>query len=843
MTQESLPIDALRAELDAALSTHPMLVVQAPTGSGKSTRLPLWLRDHTDQPVLVIEPRRVACCALATYLAKLAGEPVGRSIGYSVRFEDVRSAKTKILFVTPGVALRMAHKLNLGGAFPFGAVLIDEFHERGWEVDLCSAILRHHLKRWGGRLIWTSATLEAEALVERLGAHLMRSEGRTYPVEIEYMAQEVHAPTDEDLERRVARAIRHILNQPGDKGEILVFLPGRGEIAGCEEALGGLAREHGLELVPVHASLPMDRLARAFEARHGVRRVFLATNVAETSVTLPGVTWVVDSGLVRMQQHRAGRVALALVPASQAAMDQRAGRAGRVAPGRCLRLWDRHWPAQASTPPEIVRAELDDVVLQAACCGLEGRAFDEAPWVTQPPPFAVQRARARLERAGALDARGHITARGRVLAALPVSVQESRLMVEAPPELAATVADLVALMQRSGRLMLPTSDARVQEAREVLCEGCRHEVAEALVVLRRGDARRHALHPSGLEEARKLADALRATIGVKQRVTDDTSPLPEDDALACYMARCLPEAAFALRPRVQKERPDAAERPGYAKRRPWANGEVEVGVEAYVPHAAADREHVERHPPTVGVLLQNTWIGDGKSVRGTGSLLLPCSPAALAAAGVGELEVGELAVERVGGGWRIEAPVVQVLAGVRLASERRTLEGQALREAAARLVLDNRIFKGAAARLRDRLHLWAMLSAWLPEDGEPHWTGAKLGPAPEDERAWLVERLGALGLETCDELELLSGDDLVPDLSASGLSDEELASLLADFPRVWVYLGGSFACEVQPRARKVWIEPIDQTAKKAKEPPREVLPRFRGFGVMYRQASRVLKLR
>jgi ATP-dependent helicase HrpB len=596
--------------------------------------------------------------------------------------------------------------------------------------------------------------------------------------------------------------------------------------------------------VPVHASLPMERLARAFEERRGQRRVFLATNVAETSVTLPGVTWVVDSGLVRMQLHRAGRVALALAPASQAAMDQRAGRAGRVAPGRCVRLWDRHWPAQASTPPEITRAELDDVLLQAACCGLDGEAFDRAPWVTQPPVFAVQRARARLERAGAMDGRGRITERGRALAALPASVAESRLMIEAPPELAATVADLIALMQRSGRLVLPVGagEERLQEAREALFEGCRHEVAEALVALRRGDARRHNLHPSGLEEARKLSTALRAIIGIKTPPTKDDAPLPDDDALATYMARCLPEAAFAMRPRAAR---DAGKEEGGRgnKRKPWANGEVEVGVSPYIPHGEADREHVARHPATLGVLLQNAWIGDGKSVRGVGSLLLPCSPAALAAAGVGELEVGELALERVKGGWSVEAPVVQTLAGVRLAGERRALTGAALRAAVAELIRANRLFKGAAERLRDQLHLWGMLRDWLPEDGEPHWTPGALPEPPADEQAWLVSRLESLGLESCDELELISADDLMPELSASGLGVDELAALLTDFPRVWVYLGGAFRCEVQPRSRKVWIEPIDATAKKAKEPPREVLPRFRTFGIMYRQASRVVRLR
>jgi ATP-dependent helicase HrpB len=838
--KNSLPIDVLRADVTAALARHNQLVVQAPTGSGKSTRLPLWLREDLGKNVLVVVPRDMACHALATYLSSLEGLPVGQRIGYSVRFEEARCETTEILFVTPDVALRMTRELNLGGEFPFGAVLVDEFHERGWEVDLCSAILRHHLPDWGGSIVWTSATLDAEGLATTLGAHLMRSEGRTYPVDIEYMPQDIRTPSGTDLDKRVVKAVRQILSKKGDEGEILVFLPSRVEIKACESALASLARERNLELFQMHDNLPMSQMAAAFKLnKNGKRRVFLATHIAETSVTLPGVTWVLDSGLVQMEVHRAGRIALAIVPVSRAAMDQRAGRAGRVAAGRCVRLWDDRWPPAVITPPEIARTELDDVLLQAACCGLQGETFDKAPWVTQPPVFAVQRARGRMGRVGALDERWHITDRGRALAALPVSVMESRLMIEAPPALAATVADLVALMQLDGRLVLPVekSATRMTLEREKVFEGCRNEVTEAIVAVRRGDVRTHGLHPGRLEEARKLSTALRAIIGVTANPQEDRSELPSDDALGLYMARCLPEAAFTMRPRAQTIL-------WTEKMKPWGNGEVEVHVLPYEPYHDVDRLHANRFPPVGGIILQNTWTGEGKSVRGEGSFVLPCTLHTLGVAEVGKQEVGELRVstDEESGQWEVQATLIRMLAGVEIARERRVLSGEPLREAVARLILEERLFQGILPKLRDGLHVWAALRDWSPRDVQPHWTLSQL-PVPPDEKGWLISRLAALGLEESAELEMISMEDLLPDLSPSGLDEEEQRAMLTDFPRMWLYMGGIYECQLQPRLRRAWLEPIDETSKKAKLPPRELLPRFRGFSVMYRQASREVQLR
>lgn len=854
-----LPVDAIRDTFDQTLATTTRpVIVTAPTGSGKSTRLPGWMAEHTDQKVMVVEPRRVACRSLATFLAKQAGEKVGESVGYSIRFEDVRSAKTRVLFVTPGVALRML----AGDDFGFGAVLIDEFHERGWEVDLIATILR--VKRASGALdaplVFTSATLDAESLAEELDAVILEASGRTYPVTIEYADDRgaVMMPTREDLDSRVERAVRDILARDKGDGEILVFLPGKGEIASCQKRLAALASGNSpIELLEVHASLPMHKLMKAFEApTPGRRRIFLATNVAETSVTLTGVTWVIDSGLVRMQLHRAGRTALALVPTSEASMDQRAGRAGRVREGTCIRLWNRNWAPQAITPPEIERIELDDLLLRAAICGLDGKVLERAPWVTAPPEFALTSARKRLRALRALDEKDTLTERGARLSELPVSAHEARLLLDPPPELAATVADLVAIMQRGTRLLLRPergrgSTDRIIEARRDLFEGIKDEVYEALVALRHGDPARHALHGSALAETRRIATSLRGLLDLEVRdptKSGDQSgeALPDREVLAAYLLQRAPEMGFVMRNRAQKNlgKPSKRKR---SNSQPWGNGAIELSVSPYRAHNEEDRVSAEDQP-IAGLILDHTWLGDkkGYGVHGFGNMLLPCSLETMAKFAESEVEVGDLQLERSRGEVAITARVERRLAGVTLSVKTEPLRGRELCEAAAQMTRDNRIFKGAWEELLDALHLWGLLAQWEPTLETEHWDLSKIDPPSSisEPLAYLADRFEALGLRSNEEMALLEGEDLIPDIAQeSGIMDFELDVLRQDFPRIWEHLGSRYHCNINVAARKVTLEPANHHARKGKEPSRDVLPRFQGFRVSYRQASRVFTLR
>lgn len=832
---ETLPVDEVRPQVVSALRAQALeasapLVVTAPTGSGKSTRIPLWMADELDGPILVVEPRRVACRSLAGWLSEQRGERVGQTIGYTVRFDDRRSEETRVVFATTGVALRMLSADD----WPFAGVLVDEFHERSWQVDLILAVLRE--RRQSGQtlpLVITSATLDVDQLTRDIGAEVVEASGRTYPVDVEY-AGNAKVPSARDLDQRVADAVARALDDDPD-GDVLVFLPGKGEIADCERALGPVVKKRDAEAVAVHGGLPPERMKRALAQSDTKRRVYLSTNVAETSVTLPGVTCVVDSGLARMRIHRGGRSALALVPIAEDSMDQRAGRAGRVRPGRCIRLWSQRFRPQTVTAPEIERIELDDVLLHAGVCGLDGAAVDDAPWVTEPPEFAVEGARSRLIEVGAFDREARITQKGRRLAELPVDGHDARMLIGAEGAMAGMACDLVALLQQNRPLFLAAGDAQVRKARVEACRGLKNEVYVEIAMLRRGDARRHRLHGGALREVRKVARSLRELVGAPVAdPTRDSSDFPAPTDFAAYLLERIPETAFVLRERALRRRSGGKPRPGRSE--PWGNGDVELSVWPYQPPRLEHEDEVDY--PTAGLVLDHFWIGDGATgVRGHGRMVLPCTYDQLADAGLGDETVGkvELRGKRPP---RIVARVERELAGVTISAREEPLRGARLCEAAADLILEGRLFRGAADAVRDDLHLWGILAEW-PEE-ERLWADH----APPEPRAYLVERLATLGLSTSDELALLEADDLRPDLvDELGAAGYQLERFAEDFPRTWEHMGSEYTCLVQPQSRKVILEPANKKAKRAKDPNASVLPRFRGFSVYYRNASRVVPIR
>lgn len=814
----------------------------APTGSGKSTTLPGWMAEECSKPVLVVEPRRVACRSLASYLSELAGEEVGRTYGYRVRFDESFSKDTKVLFVTTGVALQI-----LAGKEwrDFGAILVDEFHERSWEVDLIAAALleRRRKKLFKGPIVFTSATLETEELSERIGARVIESQGRTFPVAISYQEDQV-LPSQEGLDGRVERALRSALRND-DQGEVLVFLPGKGEISSLESTLQGLAREKNLELIPVHGSLPPEYLLRAFgKPKEGTQRVFLATNVAETSLTLPGVTLVIDSGLARMRIHRSGRSALALVPISRASMDQRSGRAGRVQAGRCIRLFSSRFRPQEENKPEIERIELDDLILQAGLSGLDGPLFDRALWLSRPPEFAVKEARERLQRMEALDQKFRLTEKGRVMASLPVGGDEARILLEPPHELASTAADVVALLQGRGDLLLPLSllggrQESVKEARSELFAGVDNEVFLQIRALRSGEAHSHGLHKSALEETRKIGARLRKILGVTPlRPDKDQSGLPERKDLVAFLLERIPEAAFVVRKRALTRRIEG--RAPRGKSEPWANGEIELSIWPFRSPGLAATGREKNSDPVAGIVLDHFWLGDGGAgVRGTGRLVLPCT--------YGELRDAELGVEEVSlvrAGYErghpfVRAQVHRTLAGVVLESGELGLRGRSLCREAGRAILDGALLKGSAEILREDLHVWDLMARW--PDLDRNWEGRE---GPGESVDYMEERLWNLGIRRAEDLLLVEVDDLRPDLPALlGAYRFDIDSMKEEFPSIWEHLGSRYFCEVRPLAREVILTPCDKKTSRREDPKDRFLPRFRGFKVTYLNASRRIVIR
>lgn len=429
MPPTALPIDPLLPDIAAALSASASLVIEAPPGAGKTTRVPPALLGGKvgSGDIVVLQPRRLPARMAAARVAEELHEEVGRTVGYTVRFEDVGGPHTRIRFMTEGILLRrlLADPLLQGTS----VVVLDEFHERHLATDLALALLARLQRRERPdlRIVVMSATLEAEPVSEFLGGcPAIRSEGRAFPVSVEY--SESHDPRP--LSDRIASSVRR-LYQSGCDGDVLVFLPGAGEIRRATDALSGWATDKQLLLVPLHGELSPAEQRRAVTPA-ARPKVILSTNVAETSVTIDGVVAVVDSGLARMASHSpwSGLPRLAVGKISQAAAIQRAGRAGRTRPGQALRLYTRH-DFDARRPyevPEIGRLDLSEALLTLAALGIgDAGRFD---WFESPGAAAIEAAASLLGKLGAIDGSGRLTATGREMLRFPAHPRLARLLVE-----------------------------------------------------------------------------------------------------------------------------------------------------------------------------------------------------------------------------------------------------------------------------------------------------------------------------------------------------------------------------------------------------------------------------
>jgi len=439
-----LPIDEVLPELERALRSARAVVLEAPPGAGKTTRVPWALQSWLgDSEVLVSEPRRLAARMAAKRVADERGEVLGERIGYSVRFEEVASARTRIRYATEGIVLRrLLADPTLRGV---GAVILDEFHERHLATDLLLVLL-HRLSRTTRpdlKLVVMSATLDAEPVAQFLDdCPRLRSEGRMFPVSIEYLPK----PDDRPLEKQIVSAVRQAVNDE-PVGDVLVFLPGAGEIRKAKTALEALASEADLLLLPLHGDLPIAEQARAVEPAKQ-RKVVLATNVAESSVTVDGVTVVVDSGLARVAGHSpwSGLPTLALEPVSRASGTQRAGRAGRTKPGRVLRLYTKgdYESRRAHDAPEIVRSDLCEAFLILHGAGVSEP--EKLHFLDDPPKARVDGARELLTLLGAFATTGGLSELGKRLLRFPVSPRLGRLLVEGERRGVSTEAALAAAL-------------------------------------------------------------------------------------------------------------------------------------------------------------------------------------------------------------------------------------------------------------------------------------------------------------------------------------------------------------------------------------------------------------
>ena len=477
MPESGLPIDAALPALRTELAAHGAVVLTAPPGAGKSTVVPLVLLGESwarGKRLLMLEPRRLAARAVAERMARTLGESVGRTVGYRMRRDTRVSKDTRLEVLTEGVLVRMLQSdPALEGV---AAVLFDEFHERSLQADLALALALDARETLGApvKFLIMSATLEAEGIARLLGgAPVVRAAGRSFPVETRYAGTgapplpEALARGTASPEQSVARLVLRALEET--HGDVLVFLPGAREIRRVAQLLQSEGAE--ARILPLYGELSAAAQDAALTPLAGVRRVVLATNIAETSLTLEGVRVVVDSGLVRRLRFdpNTGMSRLELERISRASAEQRQGRAGRLETGVCYRLWSEaaHRSLAPFTPAEILEADLASFALELAQWG--ARDATALSWLDPPPAGLLQSARDLLARLGALDAQGRITEHGRAMARLAVHPRLAHMLLCAR-ELGAVAlaADLAALLAERDLVRSGGRDADIRTRLEIL---------------------------------------------------------------------------------------------------------------------------------------------------------------------------------------------------------------------------------------------------------------------------------------------------------------------------------------------------------------------------------------
>lgn len=502
---ETLPIQEIIPELKQKLSAHSTVILQAPPGAGKSTVLPLELLNEAwlnGKKIIMLEPRRLAARAVATRMASLLGEQPGETVGYRVRFENKVSKQTKLEVVTEGILTRMLQQDN--SLEDTGLVIFDEFHERSLHADLALALCREsqQVLREDLKIIIMSATLDGQQLSSLLNnAPIVTSKGRQYPISYHYFPEENNTP----LPLQMARAIRRALAK--EEGDILAFLPGAGEIARTQDLLE--KEEVGISIHPLYGDLPQQKQQEAILPNaYGLRKVVLATSIAETSLTIEGIKVVIDSGTSRVPRFdlRTGLTKLETIRVTKDAADQRAGRAGRLGPGVCYRLWSEgfHQHLVAQRTPEILEADLAPTILELANWGVQD--IRSLTWLTPPATGSISQAKELLTQLDALD-NGRITERGKEMLKLPTHPRIAHLLLEG----------------ESNNLLSIASDvAAVLEERDPLPKETGANLAIRIEVLRKWRNKEYVnADRSILERIERLAQAWRKTMKASQ---DNTQP-------------------------------------------------------------------------------------------------------------------------------------------------------------------------------------------------------------------------------------------------------------------------------------------------------------------------------
>ena len=651
----------------------------------------------------MVEPRRLVCRSLAGYLAASRGVKLGQEIGFATRYESKLSACTALSFVTPGIALRWYADSSLQG---FASIILDEFHERRWDTDLLLAML--HTDRY--RVVLTSATFAREHLAAYVQGRSLQAGEHMFPVTKTYTEQNT-LPNGKNLAQRVHTAVTRTLRET-ETGDVLVFLPGRGEIQGAKSILDKHVPPE--QVIALHASTDSATQDRVLHTS-SKRRIILATNVAETSLTLPSVRVVVDSGLERRTYRRNGRTVLGLSVISRASAEQRAGRAGRLGPGLCLRLWGRQAKLETSTPPEILREDLSDLVLMAAACG--HRAEDLTFPDPLPQPALVQ-AREHLRSMQAIDHQGWITEHGRQFARLPVEPFLGHLIAAMPDTgTKSMMIDISAALSVQGRILPKPPAAKDQDVlRAFAPEPC--DVLTLIRCLRRDPPQEVPVNRTMLQEARTISTQLHALCGLSRQNLEN---LPRESFLLTVL-RAAPDLLFVRR-----------------EKRPQAMGndhlEVQIGSDSRLPQTSQAALVFDLHSvPDKGTT----------KTLNIGTCLAPVPMPLLS-----QVEIGRAGEESAcWDGERIMVEQTWTVGGRPVRSTQHEPKGDALCRNVSQLILEGRLFAPAGEEILEDIQAWNLAVHVGFCQGEQ-----------VDARDWLTRHLQTLGLQISEDLHLLDPED------------------------------------------------------------------------------------
>ncbi|MCH7409827.1 ATP-dependent helicase HrpB [Belliella sp. DSM 111904] len=518
-----LPVREIISQVQETLKNENTLIIQAPPGAGKSTLLPLALLEENylkGKKIIMLEPRRLATKSIASRMADLLGEPVGNTVGYRIRFESRISPQTRLEVVTEGILTRMLHSDN--ALEDIGLVIFDEFHERNIHADVAMALCREaqQVLRPDLKIMVMSATLDMPQLAHLLKAPVIESKGKMYPVDIIYQG-------DIDpwlLPEMCAKATIDAVNK--HQGDVLVFLPGQGEIKKTEAILKKQLSDFSIH--PLYGQLsPSAQFQAIMPNRHGKRKVVLSTSIAETSLTIEGITIVIDSGFGKTSKFdpNSGLSKLETIRIAKDSADQRAGRAGRLQPGTCYRLWSKATQAnlQSYRTPEILEADLAFMVLDMYAWGVSN--VRDLTWLTPPPQGTIAQAIEILTQLNAVE-NGKITNHGKKIHNVPAHPRISHMLVNAADE---------------DNVSLAADIAGVLEERDPLGQDAGVDINKRIEALRR--ARKEKLSVKGLNKIEKIASNYRKIFGAKEE-----NNLPDPFETGAMIALAYPERIAFARP-------------------------------------------------------------------------------------------------------------------------------------------------------------------------------------------------------------------------------------------------------------------------------------------------------